>query len=189
MPGDGLRIARFILVLASLSPLFFLWAIRGAPAFDGICWIVFCAIMIVGPNLFLVLLVVISMRRKNTKTIVIISSKDQSDQLLVYLFAMLIPLFGVELKEPRGVAALIFAVLFIAFIFWHMQLHYMNILFAIFGYRIFTVETLEAGDSPNRQSYAVISRRHSIELGVPLSGFRLGGNVLLDVVANDRGGV
>jgi ABC-type xylose transport system permease subunit len=190
MKHDGLRIARFILVLSSLSPLFILWGVRGSEAVGDEVWILFCAAMVIVPNVFLGLQLHVARRRGNRKTIEVKVCRDQTEQLLVYLFAMLIPLFGVELNGIRGLAALLLAVLFVAFIFWHMQLHYMNLFWAIFGYRIFTVETASEGretsDSRRSQSYVVISKRESIESGKPLTGLRLGGNVLVDDGINDR---
>jgi hypothetical protein len=189
MTHDSLRTARFVLVLSSLSPLFILWAIRGSEAVDDAWWISFCAAAVIIPNLFLWAQITTARRRDNTKTIQVASAKDQNEQLLVYLFAMLIPLFGVELNTPRGLVALLFAVLFVAFVFWHMKLHYMNLFLALAGYRIFTITTGDgarnAGDSQEAHSYVVITKRHSIEVGGSLTGLRLGGNVLVDEGKDD----
>lgn len=71
------------------------------------------------------------------------------------------------------------------FLFWHMRLHYMNLFFAIWGYRIYTVEakigTKELDrEQPRLMTFAVISRRHYLPEGSALTGYRLGGNVLVD---------
>lgn len=53
--SEGLSIARLLMVLSSISPLFILWAIRGANV-KGLpewCFLAFCALMIVVPNGFL----------------------------------------------------------------------------------------------------------------------------------------
>jgi hypothetical protein len=190
MGNDGLGIARFILVISSLSPLFILWGVRGSEVVDDRTWEVCCTLIVTIPNAFLWLQIYIAKKRGNKRSIEIAASKDQSDQLLVYLFAMFIPLFGVELNGVRGLIALLLAVLFVSFIFWHMQLHYMNLVLALLGYRIFTVETAvtnaQSGDSLKSQSYVVISKRDRIQPGRSIRGFRLGGSVLLDDASDDR---
>ncbi|ESX41130.1 hypothetical protein X762_30325 [Mesorhizobium sp. LSHC426A00] len=82
------------------------------------------------------------------------------------------------------------AFLFIMFLFWHMRLHYMNLIFALWGYRIFTVEARSGTTQKDRESerlvtYAVISRRHYLVDGEPLTGYRLGGHVLVDRERDD----
>lgn len=98
---------------------------------------------------------------------------------------MLIPLFDANLGGIRDTVAVAFALLFVMFLFWHMRLHYMNLIFAICGYKIFTVEAkIGTTDADRKQArlanFVVISRRHDLPEGAPLTGYRLGGNVLVD---------
>src|SRR5690606_39734849 len=51
--GEGLRTARLLMVLSSISPLFILWAIRGNSLVPDRWLIGFCALMVVLPNVFL----------------------------------------------------------------------------------------------------------------------------------------
>ena len=130
------------------------------------------------------------MRQQNDKTITVHSAKDQREHLLTYLFAMLIPLFDANLGGYRDLIAIFVALLFVLFLFWHMRLHYMNLLFAMFGYRIFTVEAVSGtetadSDSSRLVTYAVLSKRHNLAAGKPLKGWRLGGNVLVDQASDD----
>jgi hypothetical protein len=189
MAKDGLALSRFVLVLSSLSPLFLLWALRGTKG--TICdeiWVPLCILLFITPNAFLFIMISVARKHRNAKTIEVGTSKNNSEQLLTYLFAMMIPLFGVDFGELRDLLSLFLAVLFVTFVFWHMQLHYMNLLFALLGYRIFTVETPSQAnnDSQSSQTYAVITKRQRIEAGKPFTGLRLGGNVLLDDAGNDR---
>jgi hypothetical protein len=181
-PKEGLLTARLLLVLSSLSPAFLLWAVRGVKDVPDAIWVTICMVMLIVPNLFLYLMMRRTRQVRNSKTIQIKGARDQREHLLVYLFAMLVPLYDVNLEGYRSIAALSLAFAFIVFIFWHMKLHYMNVFLAMFGYQIFTVETEEplSGDSPAVTTYAVITRRSSIDSGRPLTGYRLGGNVLLD---------
>ncbi|TXN04292.1 hypothetical protein FV222_07740 [Methylobacterium sp. WL103] len=198
MPSDqapkvkrGLGFARFVLVVSSLSPLFLLWAIRGTATLSDAYWIPSCITLFLILNLFLWLLVRRARQSDNRQTFKISSARDQREHLLVYLFAMLIPLYDANMGSPRDLCAVASAFLFVAFLFWHLKLHYMNIIFAIKGYHIFTCEVQSATVSPDRDSpafttYAVISRRHRLEEGMTVSGLRLGGNVVVDVDRYDR---
>jgi hypothetical protein len=51
--GEGLKVARLLMVLSSVSPLFVLWAIRGSKLLPDRYLLTFCAVMVVLPNLFL----------------------------------------------------------------------------------------------------------------------------------------
>ena len=142
------------------------------------------------PSALLYLFLMRAKGRQNNKTITVESAKDQREHLLTYLFAMLIPLFDVNLGGYRDLIAVFIALLFVLFLFWHMRLHYMNLFFAARGYRIFTVEaragTTPAGQGKSRLvTYAVLSKRHHLPSGEALTGWRLGGNVLLDQATDD----
>ena len=187
---EGMAFIRLILVWSSLSPVFLLWAIRGVPAICDRIWIPICLVLFLLPTLILLLVAWLARRAQNVKTITVSSSKDQREHLLTYLFAMLIPLFDANLDGIRSVFAMGTAFLFIMFLFWHMRLHYMNLIFAIFDYRIFTVEARSGpaaagGNGQRMKTFAVISRRHHLPDGEALTGYRLGGNVLVDTASND----
>ena len=187
---EGRGLIRFILVWSSLSPVFVLWAIRGVEPIPDAVWVVICAALFILPSGILYSLFRRSVDSKNEKTIVVASARDQREHLLTYLFAMLIPLFDANLEGTRDLIAMSVALSFVMFLFWHMRLHYMNLIFALFGYRIFTVESF-AGTTPEERAkprlvtYAVISRRQYIPDGENLTGYRLGGNVLVDTWNDD----
>lgn len=182
---ESLEITRFILVWSSLSPVFVLWAIRGVSAISDWKWIPICLGLFILPNVILWWILQRARKTQNTKTIQISSAKDQREHLLTYLFAMLIPLFDANTDEIRDLTAVSLAFLFVMFLFWHMRLHYMNLFFALLGYRIFTVEAKIGTTETDRQrdrfvTYAVISRRHFIPDDDMITGYRLGGRVLFD---------
>ncbi|QPN27634.1 hypothetical protein I5770_03050 [Brucella sp. BO2] len=187
---EGLELTRFILVWSSLSPVFVLWAIRGVDAIQDKYWIPICVALFLLPTAILWWLLRQARKAENTKTIHIASAKDQREHLLTYLFAMLIPLFDANTDGIRDLTAVSLAFIFVMFLFWHMRLHYMNLLFAICGYRIFTVEAKIGTTEKDRKcdrfvTYAVISCRHFIPNNDALTGSRLGGRVLFDKAAND----
>jgi hypothetical protein len=187
---EGLSGVRFLLVWSSLSPVFLLWAIRGVESVPDKIWGPACISMFLLPTILLWLFFRRAKRQENDKTITVHSAKDQREHLLTYLFAMLIPLFDANLGGYRDLIAVFVAFLFVLFLFWHMRLHYMNIFFAMWGYRIFTVEAVSGtdpvdGDSLRLVTYAVLSKRHNLVSEKPLTGWRLGGKVLVDQETDD----
>ncbi|WP_108398373.1 hypothetical protein [Devosia submarina] len=190
---EGLGFVRFVLVWSSLSPVFLLWSIRGVDAVADYIWIPLCLLFFALPSAILLIIFWRSRSSKNVKTVEIETARDQREHLLTYLFAMLIPLFDANLGGMRDVVAVAFALLFVMFLFWHMRLHYMNLIFALCGYRIYTVEAKPGIGGQERQSsrmgtYVVISKRQYLPESSALTGYRLGGNVLVDE-ANDRSAV
>jgi hypothetical protein len=177
---EGLGLIRWLLVLSSLSPVFVLWAIRGVTGIDDCIFVPICLALFLLPTLVLWAVWVRNKKQNNVKTIEVRKAEDQREHLLTYLFAMLIPLYEAGLSGGRDLWAAVAAFLLVVFLFWHMRLHYMNLFFAMAGFRIFTVEAGPEGTEVEPTTYAVISKRHILPTGKPLTGLRLGGNVLVD---------
>lgn len=177
---------RFLLIWSSLSPVFLLWALRGTAAVPDKIFVPICLALFLVPSVVLWLLWRRNVHIENTRTIEIRSAQDPKDHLLTYLFAMLLPLWQAGLGTPRDLYASFAALLLIIFVFWHMGLHYMNVLFAVRGYRVYTVQAGAEGDNQKLLTYAVISKRSHIPVGgAVLTGYRLGGNVLVDKATHD----
>jgi len=179
--AEGLRAARFFMVLSSMSPLFLLWAIRGNSFVRDKYLLTFCAIMLVLPNLFLVLRIRAAIGANDRREIAVGTAEDHRDHLLVYLFSMLLPFYAAELRNARDVAAVLVALAFIVFLFWHLNLHYMNLLFAVLGYRVFSVLP-PPGNNPlsGRSGLVVITRRPVLVSGERLSVYRLSDTVYFE---------
>ena len=95
---------------------------------------------------------------------------------------MLLPFYATELSTCRDLAALLVALGFIVFLFWHLNLHYMNVLFAAFGYRVFTLY------SPARENFlsgktsqVLIPRRVGMSPNLHIVAYRLSDTVYFDV--------
>jgi hypothetical protein len=172
---EGLPLVRLAMIVSSLSPLFLLWAIRGVKPFPDKQLVPACVLLIVVPNFALILRIWIAKRRKDIRTIAIKVADDPRDHLLVYLFAMLIPLIDANIGSPRDSAATIVALLLVIFLFWHLNLHYMNVLFAILGYRVFTVR-----DDDGSQVFVVLSKRASLPPQSSLRVYRLSNTVYIE---------
>jgi hypothetical protein len=169
------------MVLSSLSPLFVLWAIRGSKLVCDRYLLGFCALMVVVPNLFLWLRIRTAKKQQIKRELVIGSAEDHRDHLLVYLFATLLPFYSIDTGTWRDFAALLTAVAFVVFLFWHLSLHYMNIIFAICGYRVFTIHA-PTDDNPvsGRISLVLITPRINIVSGERIMAYRLSDTVYFE---------
>jgi hypothetical protein len=176
---EGLKVARLLMVLSSLSPLFVLWAVRGVNNVpDRWLWIT-CGGLILVPNLVLWMRLRITRRRNDAKTLTVGESDDHREHLLVYLFAMLIPLYDANLGSARDTLATGLAFAFIVFLFWHLNLHYMNILFALFGYHVFTVYP-NAGQGGAQQSFVLLTCRGHLDSGQEVRAYRISNTVFFE---------
>lgn len=176
----GLPIARLLMVVSSLAPLFLLWALRGAPSIPDKYWIAICLGLAAIPNLALLWRWRTASRRNDHRVVVVAAARDQSEHLLVYLFAMLLPLYTANLESERELVSVAAAFVFIVFLFWHMNLHYMNIVFAALGYRVYTIE-LPAQRGSHATSVVLLSRRHGPpQAGVSIDSLRLSDTVYVE---------
>jgi len=170
------------MVLSSISPLFVLWAIRGIRLVPDCYFIPFCAILVVVPYSFLWLRIVMVQRLNERVQLDIGEAEDHRDHLLVYLFTMLLPFYFADLGTWRDAAAVVAALGFVVFLFWHLNLHYMNVLFAVFGFRVFTIYPQPdnnplSGNAP----FVLITRRVIVPSGMQLEAYRLSDTVYLEV--------
>ncbi len=172
--SEGLKIARLLMVLSSISPLFILWAIRGNSLIPDQWFTGFCALMILLPNGFLWLRIWTAKKQADRREITVGTADDHRDHILVYLFAMLLPFYSQNPTSWRDFGATIVALAFIVFLFWHLNLHYMNLLFAARGFRIFTVYPPNDGNPlTGRAPCALITRRIHLAPGDRITAFRL----------------
>lgn len=181
---EGLEFARVLMVLSSISPLFILWAIRGNSPFPDSWFTGFCLSMIIIPNGFLWLRIQVTKRRRDIRKISVGAADDHRDHILVYLFAIMLPFYSASINSWRDFGATLTALAFIVFLFWHLNLHYMNILFALLHYRVFTVTPpFDGNPLSGRNRQALITRRASISPGEQISAYRLSNSVYLEIGA------
>lgn len=182
--SEGLKAARLLMVLSSISPLFILWAIRGNSLIPDYWFIGFCTLMVVVPNAFLWLRIRIAKKQSDKRELTVGTADDHRDHILVYLFAMLLPFYSEDLGTWRDLGATVAALAFIVFLFWHLNLHYMNLIFAVRGLRVFTVYPPADGNPiTGRTRQAVITRRVSLAPGERIVAYRLSDTVYLEAEA------
>jgi hypothetical protein len=179
--AEGMRIARLLLVLSSVSPLFILWALRGSTLIPDPLLVSVCTLAVLLPNAFLWLRIRTAVKQRVTRELVVGRAEDHRDHLLVYLFAMLLPLYAADLSTWRELTAALFALVFIVFLFWHLNLHYMNLAFAVRGLHVFTVYPPEDGN-PNsgRGELVLITPRAVLSKGDTIRAYRISDKVLME---------
>lgn len=122
------------------------------------------------------------MKLKECRQLIVGKAEDHRDHLLVYLFAMLLPFYATDLSTWRDLGAVLAALGFIVFLFWHLNLHYMNIIFAALGYRVFTLyPQLDGNPFSGKTSYVLITHRVALSPGQQLTAYRLSDTVYLEV--------
>lgn len=182
MHDQGLRAARLLMVLSSISPLFILWAIRGNSPISDHWFIMLCALMVVVPNIFLWLRIYTAKKQADKRELVVGTADDHRDHILVYLFAMLLPFYSQDISSWRDLGATVAALALIIFLFWYLDLHYMNLLFAVFGYRVFTVyPPVDGNPFTGKARYVLITRRVRLVSGERIIAFRLSDTVYLEI--------
>jgi ABC-type xylose transport system permease subunit len=170
---EGLFLLRLMMTLASLAPLFVLTAVRGLSKLgDKWTWIG-AAVLVVVPNIVLWLRYYVARHENDRGRIEVESATDNREHLLVYLFAVLMPLYQSTFTSCREIAANLLVIVFVVYLFMHMNLHYMNVIFAVFGYRVFSVET-------SGTQVVLLTKRTSLVRGQTLTPFRLSNTLYID---------
>lgn len=179
--SEGLKVARLIMVLSSVSPVFVLWAVKGCVLIPDAWFIGFCAIMLIVPNTVLWLRIRTAKKQSDKRVLVVGKADDHRDHLLVYLFAMLLPFYSADINNWRYFATTLLALGFIIFLFWHLNLHYMNLLFAMQGYHIFTISPRKDNNPfSSRKMLVLITHRVSMDTGQKIFAYRLSDTVYLE---------
>lgn len=143
--NEGLPLVKFMMLLSSMAPLFLLVGIRGM---DGVIsdkhlWISI-ALLLVIPFIIVKLRIHYSIKSNDVFVLNISETKNNKEYLFTYLFTVLLPLYSVTINENREFGAITFAICFVIFVLWNMNLHFVNILFAVQGYRVFTIESFDS---------------------------------------------
>lgn len=180
---EGLKAARLLMVLSSISPLFILWAIRGNSLIPDRWFIALCILMVVVPNAFLWLRIRTAKKQADQREFTVGTADDHRDHILVYLFAMLLPFYSGAIGTWRDLGATIAALGFIVFLFWHLNLHYMNLLFAALDFRVFTVYPPADNPLTGKTRQTLITRRVSLASGDQIVAYRLSDTVYLEAEA------
>lgn len=178
---EGLIPERLAMVLSSLAPLFILWAIRGIDLFPHL-WVAIGATLAgVVPTALLVYRCRTAKRENDKETLTVETAENQQGYVLTYLFAILLPFYRDTIDSPVEFAAMLTALSIIVFLFYHLNYHYINVLFALRGYRVIAVHPdAAAGKYGRTTSFAVITRRHNLLPKDRIIAYRLSNTVYLE---------
>lgn len=167
-----MRTMKLIFVIACMSPLFILMAIKGV----GIVpWEIYFPVFLglsVLPNAILILRIMVAAKQNDRKQIQVDQYTDNREHLLTYIFAMLIPIFQTSAATEADLYALLCTFIFVMYIFLHMELYYMNFFFAFFGYRVLSIKPDPASGAFS-VSHVLITKRTSFPPNQILTPLRL----------------
>lgn len=165
---------RLVFVLSSIAPLFVLWAVKGITLISDPWFLSACALLAVLPTLLVLLREQRARVQRHVRQITVERYEDQRNHILVYLFAILLPFYRQDVTGWRDLSALIAALVFVVFLFWHLKLHYLNIVFAIRGYHTFTIYPAEATTKyARREGCVLVTRRSNLAMGESIVALRL----------------
>lgn len=171
--SQGLGSARLLMVFSGMSPLFLIWAIRGSAFIDDRVFLWVCGALVILPNLFLWVRFRTAKKNEERREILVGKTEDQRTHLLTYLLAMLLPFYADTLGSWRGIAATAAALGLIIFLFWHLDLHYMNFVFASRGYRVYGIVPDAGQELSGRHNLVLITRRAAIQSGTRVIALRV----------------
>lgn len=171
-PSPQSRFQSVMLVLSSMSPLFILWAIRGTTLLPQWVFTVLCLALFLLPNIYLVLVLWTVKRTQTTRTITVHTADDRRQDVISFLFAMLLPFYTVDMNSWRNFGATIAAFIIVVILFASLNLQYMNLLVAVKGYHCFQVSTPPSQhDHLPPQQFMVISKRSALPSGHRVTGY------------------
>lgn len=176
-----MRLARLLMVLSSLAPLFLLMGIRGSSLFPELYFAMMCWALAILPSMFLWWRVRTVRRIDDIRPLVMGVTEDHRGHVLVYLFATLLPFYREDIETYRDLLAMCVALGLIVLLFWRLNLHYLNLYFAVRGYQVFTVSPPEDGNPySGLENFVLITRRRRLREGDRVIAFRLSNTVYLE---------
>jgi hypothetical protein len=179
-PKEAFQFMRLVMVLSSMAPLFLLWAVRGSGLIPNLYFIPACLLIAIVPTVLLLLRIRNAKSTNDCQVKTICRADDHKDHILVYLFATLLPFYTADLQSYREFGATVLALAFILFLFWHLNMHYMNLLFAVQGYRVFTVTPDSQDVHGGKAPFVILARRTALVEGQKINAYRLSDTVFIE---------
>jgi len=177
--NEGLPLVKFMMLLSSMAPLFLLVGIRGIDKIveDKHLWLT-VSLLIMIPFMIIKLRIYFAKKSNDVFVLNVAETKNNKEYLFTYLFTVLLPLYSVTMSKKREFEAMIFAICFVVFVLWNMNLHFINILFAVQGYRVFTIESFD--------SAILLTTRSTIPRNISeLKVHRLSNTVFIEIKKHD----
>jgi len=179
--GEGLKSARLLMVLSSFSPLFILWALRGSSLIPDCYLILLCGCMGFFPTVFLCHRIRTAKKEQDKWELSLGKVDGSHTHILVYLFAILLPFYRQDVETWRDLIAMCVALALIVFIFWRLNLHYINLVFALRGYHVFTIyPPADTNPYSGKTSYMLITQRVSVSEGTRIIAHRVSDTLYIE---------
>lgn len=178
---EGLPFVKLMMLLSSMSPLFLLVAIRGIQIKEKEVllisphqtWLI-VALLITAPYLVIKMRIYASKKAGDVHPIIVRQNTLNREYLFTYLFTVLLPLYSVSISSLNELYAVTCAIFFVLFVLWNMNMHFINILFAFSGYRVFTL--------PNQQGAILLSTRQNINSETELiNAHRISNSIFIEL--------
>ena len=179
--GEGLKIARLLMALSTLAPLFVLMAIKGNSLFPEKYFLIACFFLAAIPILSLRWRIRVAETQKDSRALSVGRAKNHSNQVLVYLFSILLPFYVEDIGSYRDLGAMCVALSIIVFLFYRLNLYYLNIWFVIRGYNVFTVQSPEDGNPyTGREDFIIITKRKKLLNGENVNVLRISNGIYME---------
>jgi hypothetical protein len=179
---EGVPVVKFMMLLSSMTPLFLLIGLRGIAATvisDRSLWIII-GIVVILPFLFLYLRIQAAIKSNNVMNVDTTDNSDNKDYLFTYLFTVLLPMYSFTITNCRDAFALLFALIVVLFVLWNMNLHFINIFFAIQGYKVYTLNKLDGA--------ILLSVRHNLPVNAQdMMVHRISNSVFIEIKNHNYG--
>lgn len=166
MRREPLRVLRLLFVIASFTPLVLLWGIRGAKDIpDSTIWWWVAGLTVV-PNLAIFVRWHVVRKENLTAQAEVLEATDHREHLVIYLLAVFLAMYGFGIGSVREGLSVVLALALVVLLFWYANLHYLNLAFALLGYRTFTVTRRVSDGTARRSSRLVLlTKRDCVEPG------------------------
>ena len=164
---EGLSFFRFILLLSSLFPLFFIMVIKGDSFTQKnvhyIYMIILCLLMTF-PNL--ILFFAYKQSKKNNPIVRTIESRnniiDCKERYSAYILSIILPLYQNDIYDLHSFLIFLGLLIFIIIIFYMFNLYYLNVLFYICGFKI--LEIIPQNDS--FEPFIIITKKNKYDFNL-----------------------
>jgi len=178
---EKLALFRLMMVFSSFSPLFVLWAIRGSKIIPD-CYLIWISLfMVIVPSFLLWIRSQIAHNNGDSRQLIVGIASDSNDHILIYLFTMLMPLYSGDLGDIRNLLSIGVAFMLVGFIFFRLKLYYVNILFILLGYRVYTVLSPDDNNPyTGSESYILITQRTHLSQDETIVAYRITDSVYLE---------
>jgi hypothetical protein len=167
--------------MSSISPIFLLWAIRGTDLMDQLVFALVCIVLFLLFNVcWLAIALEIVTDRSEVEPIEVDSSEDRRQDVIAYLFAMLLPFYASDFDSVRSLILTIAALLVVIILFWGLNLHYLNLWLVLLGYHCLHVTSPDNENTrSSAASFMVVTRKPFLRAGETYEAHRISSSVMV----------